>query len=153
MYFPKAPVSLDSATLRPVSDVSVHPSRLKDLRKFLRDPKAQFTTPEQGVLLEHALAGRDNVLGILGTAFGKTTLIMMMAKMYAQARVTVVVLPLSALHDDLDRRAKAHGLHISRWSPQEFNPNVNIITVAVEYLAHPQFRSLVAEPKHPPVEY
>lgn len=152
IYFPKAPVSFDSANLRPVSDIAVHPSRLRDLRKFLGDPKAKFTTPEQGVLLEHALAGRDNILGILGTAFGKTTLIMMMSKMYAQGRVTVVVLPLSALHDDLDRRANAHGLRVSRWSPQEFNPNVNIITVAVEYLAHSQFRTLVAQLTQSPVQ-
>jgi len=139
MYFPAPSAPLNVANLRPISDIAVHPSRRRDLRIFLGKEDAEFTSPEQGVLLENVLAGKDNILGILGTGFGKTMLIMMISKMYSQSKVVLVILPLSSLHDDLERRAKEFGLQISRWSPKGFNDNVHIITCAVEYLAHTSF--------------
>lgn len=144
-FWPKPPIPFGSANLRPVADIMVHPSRRRDLRRFLRDPKAKFSTPEQGVLLEYILEGRESILGILGTGFGKTTLIMMLAKMYAHGKITVVVLPLSALHADLEARARQYGLVASRWSPDpsKFNPNAAIITCAVEYLEFPAFHEYV----------
>jgi superfamily II DNA helicase RecQ len=144
-FWPKPPIPFGSANLRPVSDILVHPSRRRDLRKFFGDPKAKFSTPEQGVLLEYILEGRENILGILGTGFGKTTLIMMLAKMYANGKITVVVLPLSVLHGDLEARARQHGLDVSRWNPDpaKFNDNANIITCAVEYLEFEAFHQYV----------
>ncbi|CAA7265621.1 unnamed protein product [Cyclocybe aegerita] len=139
-YFPPPPVPLDAGNLRPVSDVVIHPSRLVDLRKFLRKPDAEFTCPEQAVLLEHLAAKRENILAVLGTSFGKTMLIMMLAKMYGGGRTTVVILPLSTLHADLERRAKEHGLTYAQWTPRTRGcPQVDILSAAVEMLDNALF--------------
>jgi len=147
-FWPKPPIPLNSANLRQVSDIVVHPSRRRDLRAFFKDPQAEFSCPEQAILLEHMVEGRENVFGITGTSSGKTTLIMLLAKMYAGGKTTVVVLPLSPLHGDLENRALRHGLTVSRWrpNPREFNPDANIITCAIEYLEFSDFHRYVALP-------
>ncbi len=48
-----------------------HPSRLQSLRQFLRRPDAEFSCPEQAVLLELMCRGQESVLGILGTGKAK----------------------------------------------------------------------------------
>ena len=146
IYFPALSAPLNTTNMRPVSDIAVHPSRIKDLRIFLNNA-AEFSSLEQDILLEYVLAGKGNILGILGTGFGKTTLIMTISKMYSQARVVLVILSLSFLHHDLKRRAKNFGPQISRWSPTGFNENVHIITCAVEYLANKSFHKWVVEQK------
>jgi len=70
---------------------------------------------------------------------------MMLAKMYANGKITVVVLPLSVLHGDLETRAHQHGLAVSRWSPDpaKFNDNADIITCTVEHLEFEMFHEYV----------
>ncbi|KAF8953005.1 hypothetical protein BDZ97DRAFT_1930113 [Flammula alnicola] len=141
-YFPKPRPPLDDNILRAISDVSVHPSRLKDLRVFLKSPTADFSCAEQGVLLELMIQGKQSILGILGTGTGKTTVVMMHAKMYGKGRVTVIILPLSGLHADLERRAHAFSVSLSRWVPSgKFNPDVNIVYVSIEHLGFDGFQS------------
>lgn len=144
MYFPKPPRPLDDNTLRPVSDISPHPSRLQSLRDFLKNPKAQFSCPEQAILLELMCQGKDNVLGILGTGKGKTMIVLLYAQMYGHLGTTVVVLPLSTLHDDFARRAQRMGVSSSRWSPTgKHNPDVEILYVSVEHVTFDSFQVYV----------
>jgi hypothetical protein len=144
-FWPKPPIPLNSANLRQISDIVVHPSRRRDLCAFFKDPQAEFSCPEQAVLLEHMVEGRENIFGITGTGSGKTTLIMLLAKMYGNGLTTLVVLPLSALHGDFERRSHKHGLIVSKWhpNPDEFNPNADIVTCAVEYLEFLGFHECV----------
>ena len=145
VYFPPPPAAPAQGQLLPVADVSVHPSRLRDLRAFLCNPSAQWSTPLQGVMLEKILSGRQNLLAVLATGTGKTTTIMMMAKMYAPTQTILVVLPLMALHDDFHRRAQNAGLVTAQFSlNNEFQHHANIVTVPVECLPNVQFHQYVA---------
>lgn len=139
-YFPKPRPPLDDNTLRAVSDTSPHPSLLQSLRTFLNNPNARFTCPEQAVLLELMVQGKQSILGILGTGTGKTTIIMLHAKLYGKGRITIVVLPLSGLRYDLERRARGFCVSISQWNPSgTFNEDASIIYVSIEHLGFEKF--------------
>lgn len=139
-YFPKPRPPLDDNTLRAVSDTSPHPSLLQSLRTFLNNPNARFTCPEQAVLLELMVQGKQSILGILGTGTGKTTIIMLHAQLYGNGRITIVVLPLSGLRYDLERRARGFYVSISQWNPSgTFNEDANIIYVSIEHLGFEKF--------------
>ena len=86
------------------SDVAIPPTQLQELRDFLKKPDANFSCPEQAILLELMLQRTQSVLAILGTGSGKTLVILMQVKLQ-QHLVTIVVLLLLMLHDDLRRRA------------------------------------------------
>ncbi|KAF9521947.1 hypothetical protein CPB83DRAFT_840860 [Crepidotus variabilis] len=138
LYFPVPPVPHTS--LHRVSDIEVHPSRLKALRLFLNDTNANWSCPEQAVFVEHLIYGRSNILGIIGTGFGKTTMIMFLAKCFAEGKIILVIMPLVALHEDFHTRALYYGLSASRWRvDQHFNPNASIITAAIEDLLNEDF--------------
>lgn len=140
IYFPPPPPPTGSNTLRPLSDVVVHPSRLAKFRMFLGKPLAQWSCPEQGVLLEHLIHGKENILGVLGTAAGKTTLTMFLAKEFAQGKSIVVVLPLAALHTDFHRRAEEYCLTVSKWNLNgKFNPHAHVVTASIEDLKQNEF--------------
>ena len=65
------------------------------------------------------------MLTILCTGSGKTLAILMQVKLQ-QHLVTIVVLPLLTLHDDLRRRANALEVSYSQWSPNgKFNADVS----------------------------
>jgi hypothetical protein len=138
LYFPPPPRPRTSLPL--VSDVEVHPSRLADFRKFMGNPQVEWSCPQQAVFVKHLVGGRHNVLGILGTGFGKTTIIMFVAKTYSQGKSTVVVMPLAALHQDFHDRARAYGLKAARWHKSlKFDSTAHIITAAVEDLQTDEF--------------
>jgi len=137
-YFPKVKPNLDNNALD-ISTIIIQPSRLLQLRAFLKNPSAQFTCPEQAILLELMLQRRQSVLAILGTGTGKTLIILMQASLQKDL-VTIVVLPLSALHDDFKRRAAELQVSYSQWSPKgKFNINVSVISVSIEHLGFPEF--------------
>lgn len=140
LFWPPPPPSSDPGTLIPVSEIEVHPSRLRDLRVFLRSQTATFKHPLQAVLLEYILRGRENVLAILATGIGKTTMIMMVSRMYAPTKTIVVVLPLLSLHANFHARAAESGLICAKFHPfEEFNRHAQIVTVAVEALDRQAF--------------
>ena len=138
IYFPPAPRPQTSLHL--ISDIEVHPSRLIQLRKFMNDPKAQWSCPEQAVFVEELISGKANVLGILGTGFGKTTAIMFLAKVFSAGKSTLVIMPLASLHEDFHKRARDYGLSAERWKRNgKFNASASIITAAVEDLEEEKF--------------
>ncbi|TCD60567.1 hypothetical protein EIP91_009851, partial [Steccherinum ochraceum] len=141
MWSPLPPTT-DPGALLPVSDIVPHPSRLAQLRNFLQDPNGSFTHPLQAVLLEHVLDGRQNLLAVLPTSFGKTATIMLLSKCYAPTQTIVVVLPLLALHADFRDRAVQLGVACDKFnSHEEFDRHANVVTVAVEALDDPKFYS------------
>lgn len=135
---PKVAPNLINDTLD-ISEILVPPFRLHQLRIFLNNPNAQFTCPEQAVLLELMLQRTHSILAVLGTGTGKTLAILLQASLQKDL-VTIVVLPLSTLHDDLKRRAQDLKVPFSRWSPRgKFNENVKVISVSIEHLGVPAF--------------
>lgn len=137
-YFPKVPLVIENNKLD-ISQIIVPPVRLQQLRSFLKNPTAQFTCPEQAVVLELMLRRNQSLLAILGTGTGKTFIVLMQAAMQAEL-LTIVILPLSTLHDDLKRRAGDLRVPYSRWGPNgKFNMNVKVISVSIEHLGFPDF--------------
>ena len=141
-YFPKVIPNLSNDTLD-ISKINIPPVRLHQLRTFLKKPTAQFTCPEQAVLLELMLLRKESVLAVLGTATGKTFVLLLQAALQRDL-VTVVVLPLSSLHDDLKRRAASLNVSYGQWLPNDkFNSNVCVISVSIEHLGFPEFSKYV----------
>ena len=68
-YFPKVVPDFVN-TAFDISKIILPPCRLQQLRSFLVKPNAQFTCPEQAVLLELMMQRSLSVLAILGTGFG-----------------------------------------------------------------------------------
>ncbi len=140
-FLPKAPRPLDENNLRAVSDVAPHPSRLQSLRQFLRRPDAEFSCPEQAVLLELMCRGQESVLGILGTGKGKTLMVLLYAQMFATQGITIVVLPLSTLRHEFMRRAHEHMVPADIWTHDEkHNSNVALLCVSIEHLGFKPFQ-------------
>jgi superfamily II DNA helicase RecQ len=138
-YFPKIVPNLTNDTVD-ISKIVIPPTRLYQLRTFIKNSSAQFTCPEQAALLELMLLREDSVLAVLGTGSGKTLVILLQASLHTGGLVTIVILPLSSLHDDLKRRASSLGVSYSQWAPNgKFNPNVCVISVSIEHLGFPEF--------------
>lgn len=138
---PKAPRPLDENNLRPVSDIEPHPSRLQDLRTFLRCPTANWTCPEQAIFFELMCRGEQSALGILGTGKGKTLLVFLYAWLFGAYGVTVVVLPLSSLRDEYARRAQGFGMTSSIWTTTgNHNLDVQLLTVSIEHVGFKDFQ-------------
>jgi hypothetical protein len=137
-YFPKVKPNLANDSID-ISDLNIHPYRLLQLRDFLKNPSAQFSCPEQAVLLELMLLRRQSILAIIGTGLGKTFTVLMQASLQPSL-VTIVILPLSTLHDDFKRRAADLRVSYSQWCPNgKFNMNVSVISVSIEHLGFPDF--------------
>jgi superfamily II DNA helicase RecQ len=82
---------------------------------------------------------QQSLLAILGTGSGKTMMILLQATIQRDL-VTIVVLPLSSLHEDLKRRAIEKGVPYSRWTPNgKFNDNASVISVSIEHLGFHDF--------------
>ena len=141
-YFPKVAAN-HSNDMLDLSELIIPPCRLQQLRHFLRNPTAQFSCHEQAVLLELMLRRTQNVLAVLGTGLGKTLAVLMQATLQNDL-VTIVVLPMSSLHDDFKRRALELGVSYSRWNTNgKFNPDVNVISVSIEHLGFSAFANYV----------
>lgn len=137
-YFPKIKPVIDVDQLD-ISNIVVPPLRLQQLRSFIKNNTAQFTCPEQAALLELMIQRTQSVLAILGTGMGKTFIILLQAALQ-KGLVTIVVLPLSTLHNDLKRRSGKLGVPYSRWAPNgKFNENVHVLSVSIEHLGFPDF--------------
>ena len=137
-YFPKViPNPVNDAI--DISEITIPPCRLQQLRSFLKNPTAQFTCPEQAVLLEMMIRRTHSVLAVLSTGTGKTLTILMQAALQNDI-VTIVVLPLSALHEDFKRRAAELKVSYSQWVPNgKFNMDASLISVSIEHLGFQEF--------------
>ena len=110
-----------------------HPSLIKMLRDFLGDPYATFKTPEQAEALEVSLVGNGHLMLVGPTAMGKSLVYMLPAKIRDHS-VTCVLLPLSALHLDFERRCRDLKIESSQWLPGiNENPRTRIVYVSPEH--------------------
>lgn len=123
-----------------------HPSLIRALRKFLGIPNAHFKTPEQAEAIEFVLAHERHLLLVGPTAMGKTLAYMLPAAQRNHG-ITCVLLPLSALHTDFDRRCKALKIESLRWTPENSNPRTRIVYVSPEHAQNKQFIDYLCEMK------
>ena len=110
-----------------------HPSLVRMLRKFLRNPSATFKIPEQAEALGVSIAGDRHLLVVASTGAGKSAIYMIPAAQRNHG-ITCVLLPLSALHLDFKRRCDAHNIPNSRWLPvTNEQPRTRIVYVSPEH--------------------
>ncbi|KAJ5979543.1 hypothetical protein N7501_002885 [Penicillium viridicatum] len=85
------------------------------LREFLGDPSATFQSPEQReALLTMVLNIDSSVFIVLPTGGGKTTLFLLSASL-STSKITLLVVPLVSLREDLLAKTKALGLKTTIW--------------------------------------
>lgn len=121
-----------------------HPSLTRMLRKFLANPNATFKTPEQAEAVEFVLAYERHLFLVGPTAMGKTIAYMLPATIRDHG-ITCVLLPLSALHADFDRRCKGLKIDSSRWTPENSKPRTKIVYVSPEHAQMKQFIDYLVE--------
>lgn len=122
-----------------------HPAVLTLLREFLGDPAAVFKAPEQAMAIEVVLAGERHVLLVGATGVGKTLVYQLPAALRDHG-ITCVLLPLSALHLDFDRRCKDLKIPSSRWLPGvNERPETRIVYVSPEHAQTAKFGGYLIE--------
>jgi len=121
-----------------------HQSLTRMLQKFLGDSTATFKNPEQAEAIEFVLAYERHLLLVGPTAMGKTLAYMIPAAQRDHG-ITCVLLPLSALHTDFDRRCKDLKIESSRWTPVNNQPATRIVYVSPEHAQSKQFVDYLIE--------
>ena len=121
-----------------------HPSLLKMLRNFLGNSKAVFKTPEQAEAIEFCLAYERHLLLVGPTAMGKT-LAYMLPAFVRDHGITCVLLPLSALHVDFERRCGEQKIESSRWTRDNNRPTTKIVYVSPEHAQTKEFTDYLYE--------
>ena len=116
-----------------------HPSLIRMLRNFLRNPSATFKTAAQAEALEVSLVGDRHLLLVGPTAMGKS-LVYMLPAAQRDHGITVVLLPLSALHPEFERRCRDLKIDNSRWLPGiNDRPTSRIVYVSPEHAQTSRF--------------
>ena len=125
-----------------------HPSVIKKLRDFLGDPLATFKNSTQAEALEVSLVGSRHLLLVGPTAMGKT-LVYMLPAAQRDTGTTLVLLPLSALHPEFERRCRDLEIDNSRWLPgTNDRPTSRIVYVSPEHAQMSQFTDYLMSLSH-----
>ncbi|KAJ7065881.1 hypothetical protein C8F01DRAFT_1249457 [Mycena amicta] len=149
LLFPLPPPIFASYELRDVSNVKVHPGRLRHLQELIPTPPgkplAQFTCAQQGIFMEKLATSTTNVLAILRCGSGKTWLTLAASRLYANKRLIVWIIPLSGLQQDFVRCAQELGLTVAQWQPEhQFNEDVQVVWAPVEVNQRQDFHEWLA---------
>jgi len=116
-----------------------HPSLTEMLHEFLGNALATFKTREQAEALEIVMSGDRHLLLVGPTAMGKS-LVYMLPASRRDYGTTCVLLPLSALHLDFDRRCQDLKIESSRWMPEtNEQPRTRIVYVSPEHAQTSKF--------------
>jgi superfamily II DNA/RNA helicase len=101
--------------------------------------------------LVHLTSGDPrHLLCVLPTGGGKSAVFLAAALLEAhhedanvRKRVTVIILPLKSLMEDIKRRARDVGLRIAVWNPDASANHVHILLVTIERASHPKFQAML----------
>ena len=134
-----AEVSTSQITVSQAAMMTVH------LRKFLRNNNASFKSPQQMLATVMVRDRAEDVLVVMPTGSEKTITYFLPAWMEqtsvtdgAVKLVTVVIVPLVSLMEDLKRRCVSHSLEVGFWRERSLNPT--ILLVPVEIVGTTSFR-------------
>jgi len=119
--------SLESA----LSDPELEAKALATLRSVLRNVGSQWTTSKQKEGVLAVLKCERDVLAIMATGSGKTMLIIIPVLMQPD-KVTVVMLPLSSLMDDLRRRLDQYTIPYEVFNNRRLQGKANLILVSAD---------------------
>jgi len=111
------------------------------LRHSTGDPTSQFRSAEQFRAFL-ALGDPNDVIVIAKPGFGKTLLFQAMAEL-EPSKATIVIVPLTALLDDLSRR-----LGVATFGTSNFDASQKLIIAHAEQTRLPAFRTLLIQLNH-----
>ena len=79
-------------------------------------------------------------MAIVACDFGKTFLVMLVAKMFDEHLVTVFIVPITGMQSDVHERAARHGLRVARYKHSStLDPAANFVIVSVELAVSDDF--------------
>lgn len=97
---------------------------------FPNNSNVGFRSEEQRLMVEHALSGQKNFVGILPTGGGKS-LVFLIPALAQPSHINLVVVPNKALMVDLLRKTKDLGIACCNWTSR----NQDVGDAAVVFLA------------------
>jgi superfamily II DNA helicase RecQ len=109
-------------------------------------PAAKFVSDGQRQAVWEVVAGTEEVVAILPTGGGKS-LLFMLPVLLPDAGITVVVVPLVALQQDLVRRSTELNIPTTVWSPHSSAPltSPHLVLVSVEHASFSTFHAFVGQ--------
>lgn len=134
------PPHKDATSSCAVVDAAATAAASTSLQTFLQCPDAQFTSPQQKSAILHALQPGPDLLVVMPTGGGKSLLFMLPAFMKPD-KVSIVVVPLVSLQQDLIQRCAAKGITAARFSDAADSTalGVRIVFVSAEHLVLPSY--------------
>ena len=98
------------------------------LKEFLNNPLAQFRIEEQELLLKAILLKVPYILGILPTSSGKSLTYLLTCSLNI-SKITIVIVPLVGLKNDLIKRAKEFNIPCSIYEDNYKFNNLTLILI------------------------
>lgn len=109
LYEPQVPSTSDSVTPKFAADTLV------GLRRMMKNPNATFKSAMQAEAFSTVAHRKQDVLAVMATGSGKSLLFLLPAFIEKQ-KVTVVILPLLSLIQDMTRRCQEHDIPYTTWT-------------------------------------
>ncbi|KAF7424933.1 ATP-dependent DNA helicase sgs1 [Pleurotus ostreatus] len=145
---PPVPSSSSAAPLPPTGPSVNEPGYALDLlRKFFKNPTAEFKSPGQRNIVKHALALENNFVGILPTGGGKSlSYLLPVFKEQHLGYKTIVVVPNKALLQDQLVKAQAFGINALHYTSKHRDMGRSpLVFVALETAICGTFANAYAE--------
>ena len=123
------------AEMRAEAETFMRWKRMKEIDleeglKMLNGPDAKFRGLQKKALKE-IIAGNRRVMVIMGTGKGKSLLFMLPAKV-SKGGLTIVIVPLNSLRDDMKRRCDEAGIESVEWTARRPPFSAKIVFVTPE---------------------
>ncbi|OKP11118.1 ATP-dependent DNA helicase Q5 [Penicillium subrubescens] len=112
------------------------------LQRMTGDPTMQFRGV-QGAAIDAIKRGDSRVVVVMPTGGGKSMLFMLPAWVGQRGGLTIVVVPLTALRSDLQRRCEAAGISCVEWESHRYPDHAAIVFVTPEAVFTDSFQSFL----------
>jgi superfamily II DNA helicase RecQ len=109
--------------------------------KALMGPEARFRGIQEEAM-QAIMTGKSPVVGVMGTGGGKSLLFMLPAFCVPKG-TTIVIVPLSSLQEDLERRCKDGHIECVQWSSSRPHETASIVLVTPEAAMTKTFSTFV----------
>ena len=112
------------------------------LARLLKKPGARFRSKEQEEAVEMAISEGTDGIVVLGTGVGKSLCFMLPALVLE--KMVVVVVPYTALKEDILRRCGEHGIQAARWEDRNVI-DTKVVLASVEHVGSAAYKRFVRE--------
>lgn len=114
------------------------------LQKMRNDTGAKFRSANQMRAVAEALDRKQDIIVVMPTGSGKSDIFLLPSFIEGPDKVTIVVVPLQALIEDLRRRCISMNICVGTWTERDVE-GIQVLILAVEHLNLPQYGALLGE--------